>query len=241
MHTDRRAFLRVMADFPVAVTRLGADADPASFAGTTVNICAGGAKMVAPIPIAAGERLRLEVRFAKPPFLVFTDATVTRVEQSDDERYACALRFDDLDMYIEQRIVRWVFSEQRRVAERRAAVRVPVEAAAWCEPVEGGNQFRARTIDIAGDGARIVTDRALVPGDRVHIQLDVDQPAYRVACVAEVVWANMVGEDRWAYGLRFHGLDRPTQRQIVDHALAADAEQHTRRAEQGGAAGPSPS
>ena len=69
-----------------------------------------------------------------------------------------------------------------------------------------------------------------MPGDRVHIQLDVDQPAYRVACVAEVVWANMVGDDRWAYGLRFQGLDRPTQRQIVDHALAADAEQRAKGA-----------
>jgi c-di-GMP-binding flagellar brake protein YcgR len=230
MHTDRRAFLRVMAEFPVGVTRLDAGADPASFSGTTVNICAGGAKMLAPAGVEAGERLRLEVRFAKPPFLVFTDATVTRVDEQPGEGCACALRFDNLDMYIEQRIVRWVFSEQRRVAERRAAIRVPVEVPAWCEPAEGGDQFRARTIDIAGDGARIVTDRALVPGDRVHIQLDVDEPAYRVACVAEVVWANLVGEDRWAYGLRFHGLDRPTQRQIIDHALAAE----------GGRTGPSP-
>jgi c-di-GMP-binding flagellar brake protein YcgR len=232
MHTDRRAFLRVMAEFPVGVTRLDASAEPASFSGSTVNICAGGAKMVAPVGVAAGERLRLEVRFAKPPFLVFSDATVTRVEETSEDRCICALRFDDLDMYIEQRIVRWVFSEQRRVAERRAAVRVPVEVPAWCEPAEGGDQFRARTIDLAGDGARIVTDRALVPGDRVHIQLDVDQPAYRVACVAEVVWASMVGEDRWAYGLRFQGLDRPTQRRIVDHAIAADAEQRARESGQ---------
>jgi c-di-GMP-binding flagellar brake protein YcgR len=225
MHTDRRAFLRVMADFPVGVTRLDVGGGPAAtFAATTVNISAGGAKMVAPAGVTAGERLRLEVRFAKPPFLVFTDATVTRVDEAADGRCVCALRFNDLDMYIEQRIVRWVFSEQRRVADRRAAVRVPVEVPAWCEPAGGGQQFRARTIDLAGDGARIVTDRVLVPGDRVHIQLDVDQPAYRVACIAEVVWANMLGENRWAYGLRFHGLDRPTQRQIVDHALASDAE-----------------
>jgi c-di-GMP-binding flagellar brake protein YcgR len=223
MHTDRRAFLRVMADFPVSVTRLDQGAEPASFSGTTVNICAGGAKMQAPVAVAPGERLRLEVRFSKPPFLVFTDATVTRVDESAGESCDCALRFDDLDMYIEQRIVRWVFSEQRRVAERRAAIRVPVEVPAWCEPADGGDQFRARTIDIAGDGTRIVTDRELVPG--------VDRPAYRVACVAEVVWANPVGEGRWAYGLRFQGLDRPTQRQIVDHALAAEDEARRRHGE----------
>jgi hypothetical protein len=118
--------------------------------------------------------------------------------------------------------VRWVFSEQRRVAERRAAIRVPLEVPALCEPASGGGQFRARTVDLAGDGARIVTDRVLVRGDRVHIQLDVDEPAYRVACIAEVVWADLVGERLWAYGLRFHGLDRPTQRRIVDHAIASE-------------------
>lgn len=223
MHTDRRAFLRVMAEFPVGVTCLDEDGTPGeSFAGTTVNISAGGAKMVAPVKVAPGQRLRLEIRFAKPPFLVFTDATVTRVDAAGEDRREYGLRFDNLDMYIEQRIVRWVFSEQRRVAERRAAVRVPVDVPAWCEPPEGGDQFAARTLDIAEDGARIVTDRALVPGDEVHIQLDVDQPAYRVACIAEVVWASMIGEDQWAYGLRFRGLDRPTQRQIVDHALAEE-------------------
>src|SRR5215831_17957429 len=100
MHTDRRAFLRVMAEFPVGVTRLdaGEDQEP-SFSGTTVNICAGGAQMTTPADVAADERLRLEVRFAQPPFLVFTDATVTRAEAADEGRVECALRFDDLDIY----------------------------------------------------------------------------------------------------------------------------------------------
>jgi c-di-GMP-binding flagellar brake protein YcgR len=224
MHTDRRAFLRVMADFPVGVTHLDADGNATgSFSGTTVNISAGGAMMLAPVEISAGERLRIEVRFATPPFLVFTDATVTRVDEpGDDGGWPCALRFDDLDTYIEQRIVRWVFSEQRRVAERRAAVRVPIEVQVRCEPASGGEPFEARTMDLAGDGARIVTNRELVPGDRIQIQLEVDQPAYRVECVAEVVWADAAGENRWVYGLRFHGLDRPTQRQIVDHAIESE-------------------
>src|SRR4029079_19357762 len=95
-------------------------------------------------------------------------------------------------------------------------------ARACSEPAAVGARCKARRTAIAADGARIVTDRALVPGDRVHIQLDVDEPAYRVACVAEVVGANMVGDERWAYGLRFDGLDRPTQRQIVDHAIASE-------------------
>jgi len=55
MHTDRRSFLRVMAEFPVGVTRLdaGENQEP-TFSGTTVNICAGGAKMIAPADVSAG-------------------------------------------------------------------------------------------------------------------------------------------------------------------------------------------
>jgi len=216
-----------MAEFPVAVTRIDEDGTPgASFAGTTVNVCAGGVKLASPFLLEEDERLRLEVRFSKPPFLVFADATVVRVDSREQGGgCVCGLRFDDLDRYIEQRIVRWVFAEDRRLAGRRSTLRVPLRVAVACVHEGDGDEFTARTIDLAGDGARIVTDRALVPGDRVHIQLDVDEPAYRVACVAEVVWANMVGDERWAYGLRFHGLDRPTQRQIVDHALASESAQ----------------
>jgi c-di-GMP-binding flagellar brake protein YcgR len=223
MHTERRAFLRVIAEFPVGVTRLDGDGGPAgSFSGTTVNVSAGGIKMVAPVQLAPGDRLRLEVRFSKPPFLVFTDATVVRVEESGPDRCVCGLRFDDLDMYIEERIVRWVFAEDRRVAERRSMLRVPVQVPVWCEPAAGGERFRARSVDLAGDGARIVANRLLAPGDRLHIELEVDAPAYRVACIAAVVWVNRLGDRSWGYGLRFEGLDRPTQRRIVEHALTAD-------------------
>jgi len=216
MQTDRRKFLRVSADFAVEVQpRTGG----APFGARTVNISAGGAKMVSDTHIIAGEELRLEIRFERPTFLVFADAKVVRVERSDP-RWVFAVEFHDLDRYIEQRIVRWVFSEDRRVAERRAAVRVPVNVLAWCRP-EGGERFRAGTVDIAADGARIVTPAVCEVGDRIEIQFDVDEPAYHVAALAEIVWREPVQDGRWTYGMRFEQVDRLTQRQIVEHALRA--------------------
>ena len=217
MQQDRRKFLRVTADFEVEV-------EPRSggtpFTAHTVNVSAGGAKLIAEKPVALNDRLRLEIRFQGPTFLVFVDATVVRIEKSRP-RWVFAVEFHGLDRYIEQRIVRWVFAEDRRAAERRAAVRVPVNVLAWCRPAGGGRRFRAGTIDLAADGARIITPTPCEVGDRIEIEFDVDVPAYHVEATAEIVWREQVFDGRWTYGMRFHQLDRAIQRQIVEHALRA--------------------
>jgi c-di-GMP-binding flagellar brake protein YcgR len=215
LHDDRRKFLRVTAHFGVEVQpRSGG----APFTARTVNISAGGAKMVAEDPVALNEEHRLEIRFEGPTWLVFVDATVVRIEKSRP-RWVFAVQFHGLDRYIEQRIVRWVFAEDRRAAERRAAVRVPVNVLAWCRPAGGGNRFRAGTIDLAADGARIITPKACNVGDRLEIEFDVDEPAYHVEAIAEIMWTEQVFDGRWTYGMRFEKLERAMQRQIVEHAL----------------------
>lgn len=217
MQTDRRKFLRVSAEFAVEVQPGGGGAPCEA---RTVNISAGGAKIVSDERVALREELRLEIRFEGPTFLVFADATVVRIERSDPQ-WVYAVQFHDLDRYIEQRIVRWVFSEDRRAKERRAAVRVPVYVLAWCRPEGGGERFRAGTVDLAVDGARIVTPAVCEVGDRLEIEFDVDEPAYHVAALAEIVWKQPVDDGRWTYGMHFEEVDRVTQRQIVEHALRA--------------------
>ena len=214
MPDDRRKFLRVPAEFRVEVQPKRGGAP---FTATTVDISAGGAKLTAGEPVAAGSELHLEIRFTRPTSIVFVDATVVRTGEGG----AFAVQFHDLDRYIEQRIVRWVFAEDRRAAERRAAVRVPIEVLAWCRAGAGGPRFRAATIDIAADGARIITPTACEIGDRIAIEFDVDEPAYRVDAVAEIMWKQRARDGRSIYGMRFETLDRATQRQIVEHALHA--------------------
>jgi c-di-GMP-binding flagellar brake protein YcgR len=214
MPNDRRKFLRVPAEFRVEVQPQSGDA---AFTATTVDISAGGAKLTAAEPVAAGSTLHLEIRFTRPTSIVFVDATVVRT----DEGGVFAVQFHGLDRYIEQRIVRWVFAEDRRAAERRAAVRVPLNVLAWCRRAGDGERFRAGTIDLAADGSRILTAAACAVGDRLEIEFDVDEPAYHVEALAEVLWEERAPDGRFIYGMRFETLDRATQRQIVEHALRA--------------------
>lgn len=217
MQTDRRKFLRVSADFEVEVQPKSGGAP---FEARTVNISAGGAKLASAEPAQLHEELRLEIRFERPMFLVFVDATVVRIEESQ-QGWIFAVEFHELDRYIEQRVVRWVFGEDRRVAERRAAVRVPVYVLAWCRPEAGGERFRAGTVDLAGDGARIITPTVCDVGDRIEVEFDVDEPPYHVEALAEIIWKEAMHDGRWTYGMRFEEVDRVTQRQIVEHALRA--------------------
>lgn len=217
MSNERRKFLRVAAQFAAQVRpRSGG----APFEARTVNVSAGGAKLVSDEPVGLRDELRLEIRFEGPTFLVFVDATVVRIERTHP-RCVYAVQFHGLDRYIEQRIVRWVFTEDRRAVERRVAVRVPVYVLAWCRPAGGGERFRAGTVDLAADGARILTPTECQVGDRIEIEFDVDAPAYHVEALAEVVWKEQMPDGRFTYGMRFEQLDRLTQRQIVEHALHA--------------------
>jgi c-di-GMP-binding flagellar brake protein YcgR len=126
---ERRAFLRVTAELPVVSSRAEDDGGAGPrFDGSTVDVSAGGIKMLTSAPVEAGELVQLEVRYAPPPILVFVDATVVRVDGPGSEAFACALRFDRLDRYVEQRLVRWVYAELRRAAD--AGLR-PVSRSSW--------------------------------------------------------------------------------------------------------------
>jgi c-di-GMP-binding flagellar brake protein YcgR len=214
---ERRTFLRVAAHF---AARVQPRSGGAPFEARTVNVSAGGAKLISDDPVGLHEELRLEIRFEGPTLLVFVDATVTRIERTHP-RWVYAVQFHGLDRYIEQRVVRWVFAEDRRAAERRAAVRVPVNVLAWCRLAGGGERFRAGTMDIAADGTRILSPTECEIGDRIEIEFDVDAPAYHVEALAEVVWKEQMPDGRFTYGMRFEELDRMTERQIVEHALRA--------------------
>jgi c-di-GMP-binding flagellar brake protein YcgR len=225
---DRRKFLRVRAEFPVGCRPLGEDgALGEAFSGSTVNLSAGGIKMAAPVELAVGDRLRLEIRFGRPPFLVFTDARVVRVEEAEPDRTVCALQFEGLDTYIEQRIVRWTYAEDRREADRRASVRVPLALIVTCRA--RGEAFRAGTLDLAVDGARIVTDRALEPGELVELDVDIPDPRYVRSLRSRVVYTRQDKAGRFTHGLRFEGLDAHEQRELVDHAVEAEQRQAKER------------
>lgn len=88
----------------------------------TDDVSAGGAKLRAAETPRVGDRFWVELTFARPRFLVFVEAEVVRTDASG----AFAVRFDGLDEYVEQRVVRWVYAQDRRLFDRHANVRIPI-------------------------------------------------------------------------------------------------------------------
>jgi len=134
MERERRAFLRVETDIGVTCTELLPDGRRGTpVRRTAVNLSAGGLKLAAADehePLARGSRHWLEIEFRMPRFLVFTEAEVLRVD-ADGE----ALQFDPLEEYTEQRFVRWVYGQDRRLFERHAQARIPLRLRALCRRV----------------------------------------------------------------------------------------------------------
>jgi hypothetical protein len=230
---ERRAFLRVTAELPVVWSRADDDGEPGPrFDGSTVDVSAGGIKMLTPAPVEQGEQVQLEVRYAPPPILVFVDATIVRVDRPAPAAYSCALRFDGLDRYVEQRLVRWVYAEQRRAADRHASARVPLQLVVTCRalgrdgPILGG-PFRAGMLDIAGDGMRLLTDRMLTRGQSLRLDLELGDPPSPLSLAASVIGEWPADDGRRAYDVRFEGLEPHIQRAIAERASAH--EQRLRR------------
>jgi len=155
-----------------------------------------------------------------------------RVDRPGPDAYTCALRFDGLDRYVEQRLVRWVYAEQRRTAERHASARVPLQLVVTCRalgrdgPILGG-PFCAGILDVAGDGMRLLTDRMLSRSQRLRLDLDLGDPPSPLSLHGSVTGEWPADDGRRAYDVRFEGLEPHIQRAIAERASAH--EQRLRR------------
>jgi c-di-GMP-binding flagellar brake protein YcgR len=222
MTSERRAFLRVEADLAVIVARLDAAGDrepPVTV--RSADISAGGVRLAAGHGCRLGDRLWLEVQFRQPHFLVFADAEVVRI----DDDGSAGVRFDELETYTQQRVVRWVYAQDRRLFDRRAQTRLPLRIKAVVRRIAPDGQsveeFAAPTLDISIEGARITTERMLEVHGLVEISIDFDDSLEPFHASARVAWADQTG-DRLTYGLAFADINPAQQRRLIDRCLAAE-------------------
>jgi c-di-GMP-binding flagellar brake protein YcgR len=214
------------AEFPVTWSRLHADRTlgPA-FTTTTFSAAPDGISMVTSEPVWQGERMRVEVRFGPPPIVARCDATVTRVETPSRDRWACSVRFDNLDRDVEQQIVQWMFSRERAAADRRSSVRIPLEMLVTCWELDllgkpSTEAFRAATVDVAGDGVRLQMERELDVGQLLAIEMRLGDPPAPIAVRGRIVWARPTHPGWQAYGVHFEDIDARTHRLISERAYA---------------------
>jgi len=220
---ERRAFLRVETEVDVTASLLaedGARGEP--FDGRTADLSAGGLLLRTRKGLRTGDVLWLEFTVEEPRILVFSRATVVRVEQA-----AYGVRFDDLDEYVQQRLVRWVYGQDRRLADRQAQARIPVRVRAVIRP--GGDErheFAAPTVDISADGIWIASDHALTIGSTVDVALELEQDGEPFSAPATVdgVEEGVQGH-RFGYWLQFQGLTFVRQRELVERAIGVEHDQ----------------
>jgi c-di-GMP-binding flagellar brake protein YcgR len=223
VQSDRRRFLRVEARLSVVLRGFHGDGERGpEIAAQTVNVSAGGALVQPAHALQPANRAWLELHFERPGFLVACDAEVVRLA-ADGE--AAAVRFVDLGEDVEQRIVRWVYAEDRRVFDRRAQARIPVRLRARCRTADG-DEFSAPTLDVAADGARLLTDRVLADGAALEMVLDLDDRGRPVSTAATVVWSRPQADGRVAYGVRFAPMTAAVRREFVERAFAVERTQH---------------
>jgi len=88
------------------------------------------------------------------------------------------------------------------------------------EPAE----FAAPSLDISGDGVRILANRVLQPGERLELELRFDDGMPPFCCGGTVVWSGEA-ESRTAHGLRFDALAPAQRRRLIDRSVDAEKRQ----------------
>jgi len=190
----------------------------------TVDVSAGGAKLRAAETPRVGDRFWVELTFARPRFLVFVEAEVVRTDASG----AFAVRFDGLDEYVEQRVVRWVYAQDRRLFDRHANVRIPIRIRVVCRRLADGEaveEFTAPSVDVSTDAVRIISERVVPAGTALQVELHLADDVPPFAVLAEVESAHPQNDDRTIYTLRLAELGVAEEHRLVELALQIEREQ----------------
>lgn len=219
---ERRAFLRVETEIDVTASLLAHDGTRGdAFPAQTADVSAGGLRLRTKTALRSGDSLWLEFTVEEPRILVFSRATIVRVEPA-----AYGVRFDELDEYVQQRLVRWVYGQDRRLADRQAQARIPVRVRAVIRPGAAQWEFAAPTVDISADGIWIASDRALPLGSEVEVALELGQDGepFTAPATVEGVEEDVQGH-RFGYWLQFQGLTFVRQRELVERAIGVEHDQ----------------
>ena len=193
-----------MVRLPVSCAALDERGRTSLMVVRSVDLSAGGVKVVTEHTLVPGNRVRVVFR-VDDDTNARLDATVLRVEPLDDELYRYAIDFDPLDRSVEQRLMRAVYAVEQLNAGRHKHVRMTVWQAMRCR-AETGEVFGAHALQISADDAQIIGRRQLQEGERLHVSMEDGSLGFGVetdaivgsvhtdargSCVATVTWDNL--------------------------------------------------
>jgi hypothetical protein len=217
MDAERREFFRVMVRLPVSCAAVGKDGRTTLMVVRSVDLSAGGVKVVTEHSLVPGNRVRVIFR-VDDETTARLDATVLRVEFIDDGLRRYAIDFDPVDRSVEQRLMRAVYAAEQVNAGRHRHVRMTVWQSMRVTGA-GGAEYGAHALQISADDAQIITSHVIADGEMLRIRMedtdlgfDVDADAI-VQTVHRDVRGNFVATVLW------HGLDRVTRSAILRRSM----------------------
>jgi c-di-GMP-binding flagellar brake protein YcgR len=216
--SDRRSFYRVRARPGVSCLTVDPGGRPRLLRVHPVDLSASGMSVVAETGLLLNQQLRLSLQVGEPPVALKIDALVRRIEPLHGGRYVCGLAFLDLSADEEQRLVKAVFANEQRNADRHRHVRMTV----W-EPVtfrtSSGEQAGGRALALSGDDLRIVTRANVTHGERIRLVVEITELGLAIDTdvTATEVEIDSLGVRTCTF--QFDELDRVTRGAILQHVM----------------------
>ena len=217
MDAERREFFRVMVRLPVSCAALDEKGRTSLMVVRSVDLSAGGVKVVTEHSLVPGNRVRVVFR-VDDDTTARLDATVLRVEPLGDELYRYAIDFDELDRSVEQRLMRAVYAVEQLNAGRHKHVRMTVWQAMRCR-TQLGEAFGAHALQISADDAQIVTRRLLHEGERLHVTMEDGTLGFGVETDAIVGSVHVDGRGSCIATIAWDNLDRITRAAILRRSM----------------------
>jgi PilZ domain len=217
MDEERREFFRVMVRLPVSCAAVGRNGRTTLMVVRSVDLSAGGVKVVTEHSLVPGNRVRVVFR-VDDDTTARLDATVLRVEYLEEGLRRYAIDFDPVDRSVEQRLMRAVYAAEQVNAGRHRHVRMTVWQAMRVTG-EHGVEYGAHALQISADDAQIITSHVLREGEHLRIVMqdsglgfDVDTRAI-VETMHRDLRGNFVATVLW------DGLDRITRSAILRRSM----------------------
>lgn len=206
-----------MVRLPVSCAALDEHGRTSLMVVRSVDLSAGGVKVVTEHSLVPGNRVRVVFR-VDDDTTARLDATVLRVEPLDDELYRYAIDFDPLDRSVEQRLMRAVYAVEQLNAGRHKHVRMSVWQAMRCRTA-AGEVFGAHALQISADDAQIITKRELSEGERLHVTMEDGSLGFGVETDAIVGTVHTDARGSSVATVAWDNLDRVTRSAILRRSM----------------------
>ena len=206
-----------MVRLAVSCAAVGRDGRTTLMVVRSVDLSAGGVKVVTEHSLVPGNRVRVVFR-VDDDTNARLDATVLRVEPLGDGLRRYAIDFDPVDRTVEQRLMKTVYAAEQVNAGRHRHVRMTVWQAMRVTGANGA-EYGAHALQISADDAQIITSHVLAEGELLRIVMQDGDLGFDVDAEAVVQTMHRDLRGNFVATVLWHDLDRVTRSAILRRSM----------------------